>query len=143
MNKDKTLHKDIRKDFPILSKKILKTKDLVYFDTAASAQKPQVVIDELNQFYKSHYSNVSRGVHTLSVESTFKYEDARKRVQKFINAESEREIIFTKSATESINLIANTFAEKHINEGDEIILSVMEHHSNFIPWFLIRDKYKC
>jgi cysteine desulfurase/selenocysteine lyase len=133
----------IRDDFPILKKKILNDKDLVYLDTAASAQKPQVVIDEINSFYCNNYSNVSRGVHTLSVESTFKYEDARKKVQKFINAHSEREIIFTKSATESINLISSSFAEKYINEGDEIILSIMEHHSNIIPWFLIRDKYKC
>ena len=133
----------IREDFPILKKKILNDKDLVYLDTAASAQKPQVVIDEINSFYCNNYSNVSRGVHTLSVESTFKYEDARKKVQKFINADSEREIIFTKSATESINLISSSFAEKYINEGDEIILSIMEHHSNIIPWFLIRDKYKC
>ena len=133
----------IRDNFPILKKKILNDKDLVYLDTAASAQKPQVVIDEINSFYCNNYSNVSRGVHTLSVESTFKYEDARKKVQKFINADSEREIIFTKSATESINLISSSFAEKYINEGDEIILSIMEHHSNIIPWFLIRDKYKC
>ena len=133
----------IRDDFPILKKKILNDKDLVYLDTAASAQKPQVVIDEINSFYCNNYSNVSRGVHTLSVESTFKYEDARKKVQKFINADSESEIIFTKSATESINLISSSFAQKYINEGDEIILSIMEHHSNIIPWFLIRDKYKC
>ena len=135
--------KKIRDDFPILDKKILDNKDLVYLDTAASAQKPKIVIDEINSFYSNSYANVSRGVHTLSVESTFKYEDARKKVQKFINAESEREIIFTKSATESINLISNSFASKHINEGDEIILTVMEHHSNIIPWFLIRDRYKC
>ena len=135
--------KKIRNDFPILNKKILNEKNLVYLDTAASAQKPQVVTDEINSFYLNHYANVSRGVHTLSVESTFKYEDARKKVQKFINAASEREVIFTKSATESINLIANSFAARHINEGDEIILSIMEHHSNIIPWFLIRDKYKC
>mgnify|MGYP001422887907 FL=1 len=135
--------KKIRDDFPILNKKILDSKDLVYLDTAASAQKPKVVIDEINSFYSNNYANVSRGVHTLSVESTFKYEDARKKVQKFINADSEREIIFTKSATESINLIANSFASKYVNEGDEIILTIMEHHSNIIPWFLIRDKYKC
>ena len=113
--------KKIRDDFPILNKKILDSKELVYLDTAASAQKPKVVIDEINSFYSNNYANVSRGVHTLSVESTFKYEDARKKVQKFINADSEREIIFTKSATESINLIANSFASKYINEGDEII----------------------
>jgi cysteine desulfurase/selenocysteine lyase len=135
--------KKIRDDFPILDKKILDNKDLVYLDTAASAQKPKIVIDEINSFYSNNYANVSRGVHTLSVESTFKYEDARKKVQKFINAESEREIIFTKSATESINLLANSFASKYINEGDEIILTIMEHHSNIIPWFLIRDRYKC
>ena len=135
--------KKIRDDFPILNKKILDSKDLVYLDTAASAQKPKVVIDEINSFYSNNYANVSRGVHTLSVESTFKYEDARKKVQKFINADSEREIIFTKSATEGINLIANSFASKYINEGDEIILTIMEHHSNIIPWFLIRDRYKC
>ena len=135
--------KKIRDDFPILDKKILDNKDLVYLDTAASAQKPKVVIDEINSFYSNHYANVSRGVHTLSVESTFKYEDARKKVQKFINADSEREIIFTKSATESINLISNSFASKYINEGDEIILTIMEHHSNIIPWFLIRDRFKC
>ena len=135
--------KKIRDDFPILNRKILDNKNLVYFDTAASAQKPQIVIDEISNFYSNNYSNVSRGIHTLSVESTFKYEDARKKVMKFINADSEKEIIFTKSATESINLLANSFAAKHINEGDEIILTVMEHHSNIIPWFLIRDKYKC
>ena len=135
--------KKIRDDFPILDKKILDNKDLVYLDTAASAQKPKVVIDEINSFYSNNYANVSRGVHTLSVESTFRYEDARKKVQKFINADSEREIIFTKSATESINLISNSFASKYINEGDEIILTVMELHSNIIPWFLIRDRYKC
>ena len=135
--------KKIRDDFPILDKKILDNKNLIYLDTAASAQKPKVVIDEINSFYSNNYANVSRGVHTLSVESTFRYEDARKKVQKFINAESEREIIFTKSATESINLLSNSFASKYINEGDEIILTVMEHHSNIIPWFLIRDRYKC
>ena len=135
--------KKIRDDFPILNKKILNEKDLIYLDTAASAQKPKVVLDEINSFYSNNYANVSRGVHTLSVESTFKYEDARKKVQKFINADSEREIIFTKSATESINLISNSFASKYINEGDEIILTIMEHHSNIIPWFLIRDRYKC
>ena len=113
--------KKIREDFPILNKKILNNKNLIYLDTAASAQKPKVVIDEINSFYSNNYANVSRGVHTLSVEPTFKYEDARKKVQKFINADSEREIIFTKSATESINLIANSFASKYINDIPEDI----------------------
>ena len=134
------LKKDLRADFPALNKKIL-DKNLIYFDTAASAQKPQSVIDELSSFYSNHYSNVSRGVHTLCVEATFKYEDARKKVQKFINAKSENEIIFTKNATESINLISQSYYKKYLKEGDEIILSVMEHHSNLLPWFLLRDNH--
>ena len=141
MDKSKFLNQNIRYDFPILSKKILEKNNLVYFDTAASSQKPNTVINETNDFYQNHYSNVSRGVHTLSVESTFRYEDARKKVQKFINAKSENEIIFTKSATEGINLIAQTFYEKYMQTGDEVILSLMEHHSNLIPWFFLRDKY--
>ena len=134
------LKNNIRADFPALDKKILKN-DLIYFDTAASAQKPTVVIDELSNFYSSHYSNVSRGVHTLCVEATFKYEGARKKTQKFINAKSENEIIFTKNATESINLIAQSYCKRYLKSGDEIILSVMEHHSNLLPWFLLRDNY--
>ena len=134
------LKKDLRADFPALNKKIL-DKNLIYFDTAASAQKPQSVIDELSSFYSNHYSNVSRGVHTLCVEATFKYEDARKKIQKFINARSENEIIFTKNATESINLISQSYYKKYLKEGDEIILSVMEHHSNLLPWFLLRDNH--
>ena len=131
---------NIKNDFPIFSKKIL-DKDLIYFDTAASAQKPELVTKEISDFYSNHYSNVSRVVHTLSVESTFKYEDARKKVKNFINAKSEVEIIFTKSATESINLVAQTFFDKHMEKGDEVILSIMEHHSNLIPWYFLRDKY--
>ena len=134
------INSNIKNDFPIFSKKILE-KDLIYFDTAASAQKPELVTKEISDFYSNHYSNVSRGVHTLSVESTFKYEDARKKVKNFINAKSEDEIIFTKSATESINLIAQTFFDKHMEKGDEVILSIMEHHSNLIPWYFLRDKY--
>ena len=134
------INSNIKEDFPIFSKKIL-NKDLIYFDTAASAQKPKTVIDEIDDFYNNHYSNVSRGVHTLSVESTFKYEDSRKKVRNFINAKSENEIIFTKSATESINLIAQTFCEKYMKKGDEVILSIMEHHSNLVPWYFLREKY--
>ena len=134
------INSNIKNDFPIFSKKILE-KDLIYFDTAASAQKPELVTKEISDFYSNHYSNVSRGVHTLSVESTFKYEDARKKVKNFINAKSEDEIIFTKSATESINLIAQTFCDKYMEKGDEVILSIMEHHSNLIPWYFLRDKY--
>ena len=134
------INKDIRKDFPILEKKIL-DKNLIYFDTAASAQKPQIVIDEQNKFYSDSYSNVSRGVHSLCVDATFKYEGARKKVKEFINARSENEIIFTKNATEAINLVAHTFFQKFMNSGDEVILSIMEHHSNLIPWYFLRDRY--
>ena len=134
------INSNIKNDFPIFSKKIL-DKDLIYFDTAASAQKPKLVTDEISDFYNNHYSNVSRGVHTLSVESTFKYEDARKKIKDFINAKSENEIIFTKSATESINLVAQTFCEKYMQKGDEVILSIMEHHSNLVPWYFLRDKH--
>ena len=134
------LKDNIRADFPVLNKKILKN-DLVYFDTAASAQKPSVVIKELSEFYSNHYSNVSRGVHTLCVEATFKYEEARKKIQKFINAKSANEIIFTKNATESINLVAQSYCRRFLKSGDEIILSVMEHHSNLLPWFFLRDNY--
>ena len=139
MNKS-LLNSNIKDDFPIFKKKIL-NKDLIYFDTAASAQKPKIVINEINNFYNNHYSNVSRGVHTLSVESTFKYEDSRKKVKDFINAKSENEIIFTKSATESINLIAQTFCERFMKKDDEVILSIMEHHSNLVPWYFLREKY--
>ncbi len=134
------LNSNIKDDFPIFKKKIL-NKDLIYFDTAASAQKPKIVINEINDFYNNHYSNVSRGVHTLSVESTFKYEDSRKKVKDFINAKSDNEIIFTKSATESINLVAQTFCERYMKQGDEVILSIMEHHSNLVPWYFLREKY--
>ena len=136
----KEISETVRSDFPILARKILEN-NLIYFDTAASAQKPSIVIDEVTDFYQNHYSNVSRGVHTLCVDATFKYEGARKKVQKFINAKSENEIIFTKSATEGINLVAQTFCEKYMKNGDEVILSIMEHHSNIVPWFFLREKY--
>ena len=136
----KEISETVRSDFPILGRKILEN-NLIYFDTAASAQKPSIVIDEVTDFYQNHYSNVSRGVHTLCVDATFKYEGARKKVQKFINAKSENEIIFTKSATEGINLVAQTFCEKYMKNGDEVILSIMEHHSNIVPWFFLREKY--
>ena len=135
-----SIEKNIKKDFPIFQRKILE-KDLIYFDTAASAQKPTSVINEHKNFYANSYSNVSRGVHTLCVDATYKYEGAREKVKKFINANSENEIIFTKNATEAINLVAQTFFQKFMKTGDEVILSLMEHHSNLIPWFFLRDNY--
>lgn len=130
----------IRNDFPILREKIY-DKQLVYFDNAATTQKPVSVIDKISEVYKKYNSNVHRGVHYLSDESTRMLEGSRDKVRKFINAESEKEIIFTRGTTESVNLIAQTYAEKFLKEGDEIIITEMEHHSNFVPWQLIAERY--
>lgn len=126
----------IRNDFPILNQLIYK-KPLVYFDNGATTQKPQVVIDEEVKIYSHENSNIHRGVHYLSEQLTQRYEDARKVVQKFINAEHDHEVIFTSGTTESINTIAYSFGEKYISEGDEIIISTLEHHANIVPWQMI------
>ncbi len=123
----------IRADFPILKEKI-RNKPLVYLDNAATCQKPQVVIDSISHLYTHEYANVHRGVHTLSIKSTDRYEGAREKVKDFINASSTKEIIFVRGATEAINLIASTFAKANINKGDEILITAMEHHSNIVPW---------
>ena len=123
----------IRKDFQILNQSI-NGKPLIYLDNAASTQKPQVVIDRITDYYKTINSNVHRGVHTLSQKATDAMENARTTVQKFINAKESCEIIFTKGTTESINLVAQTFAQKFLNEGDSILISAMEHHANIVPW---------
>ena len=128
--------KKIREDFPIL-KKTIHGKPLCYLDNAATTQKPQVVIDTLSTFYSSMNSNIHRGVHYLSGVATDAFEKARIKVKGFINASSEKEIIFTRGTTESINLVANSFGRSNIKEGDEIIISHMEHHSNIVPWQLI------
>lgn len=129
----------IRSDFPIFSKKIY-GKDLVYLDTAASAQKPKSVIDSVKDFYETGYSNIHRGVYLLSQEATEAYEDARKKVSAFINAEKEEEIIFVRGATEGINLIASCFGKSFLKEGDEIIISAIEHHANIVPWQILREE---
>jgi cysteine desulfurase/selenocysteine lyase len=126
----------IRNDFPILNQQIYK-KSLVYFDNGATTQKPQVVIDEEVKIYSHENSNIHRGVHYLSEQLTQRYEDARKVVQKFINAEHDHEVIFTSGTTESINTIAYSFGEKYISEGDEIIISTLEHHANIVPWQML------
>lgn len=123
----------IRADFPILKEKI-RNKPLVYLDNAATCQKPQAVIDSISHLYMHEYANVHRGVHTLSVKSTDRYEGAREKVKNFINASSTKEIIFVKGTTEAINLIAQTFAKANIKKGDEILITAMEHHSNIVPW---------
>lgn len=123
----------IREDFPILKEKI-RNHTLCYLDNAATCQKPQAVIDSISYFYAHQYANVHRGVHTLSVKATDRYEGAREKVKNFINAKSTQEIIFVKGTTEAINLIAQTFAKTHIKAGDEILITAMEHHSNIVPW---------
>ena len=124
--------KNICKDFPILSKKI-DGKPLVYLDSAATSQKPQSVIDAISDFYTHYNSNIHRAIYTLGEETTTLYEKAREKVAQFINADP-CEIIFTKGTTESINLVASTWAHEHVKKGDEILISQMEHHSNMVPW---------
>jgi cysteine desulfurase/selenocysteine lyase len=123
----------IRADFPILSRKI-NGKPLIYFDSGATAQKPQQVIDVISEYYSLHNANIHRGVHTLSQEITVAYENARGTIQKHLNAAFAREIIFTKGTTDSISLVAYSFGKKFISTGDEIIVSEMDHHSNILPW---------
>jgi len=123
----------IRADFPILKEKI-RNKPLVYLDNAATCQKPQAVIDSISHLYAHEYANVHRGVHTLSVKATDRYEGTREKVKNFINAKSTKEIIFVKGTTEAINLVAQTFAKANITKGDEILITAMEHHSNIVPW---------
>ena len=128
---------NIKKEFPIFNNKI-QNNDLVYLDSANSAQKPQVVIDRVYDFYTKEFSNVGRSVHYLAVAATNLYENTRVSVQKYINAKDKNEIVFTKGATEAINLVANTFSQKHLKEGDEILLTELEHHSNYVPWHYLR-----
>ncbi len=132
---------EIRKDFPILSRTV-NGKPLVYFDNGATAQKPQQVIDAISHYYAFQNSNIHRGVHTLSREITIAYEEARKTIQLHLNAKQASEIIFTKGTTESINLVAHCFGKINISEGDEIIITQMEHHSNIVPWQLLCEEKK-
>ncbi|ATH93051.1 cysteine desulfurase SufS [Bacillus glycinifermentans] len=125
--------KDIREQFPILHQQV-NGHDLVYLDSAATSQKPRVVIDALDQYYKSYNSNVHRGVHTLGTRATDGYEGAREKVRKFINAKSMQEIIFTRGTTTGLNTIALSYARVNLKPGDEIVITPMEHHANIIPW---------
>ncbi|MCH7653250.1 MAG: cysteine desulfurase [Chloroflexi bacterium] len=130
----------IRKDFPVLSRKV-NGHPLVYLDNAATSQKPSSVIQSLVDYYEGYNANVHRGVHTLSMEATDKYEEAREKVAQFIGAETAESIIWTRNTSESINLVAYTWAQENIGEGDEIVLTPMEHHSNLVPWQKVaRDK---
>jgi len=129
----------IRADFPALAMQVY-GKPLVYLDNAASAQKPKQVLDRLQRAYTEQYANVHRGLHYLANEATEAYEAARETVRAFINAERKEEIIFTRNATEAINLVAYTFGRERIKAGDEIVLSIMEHHSNIVPWHFLRER---
>ena len=130
---------DIRKDFPILSREV-NGKPLVYLDNGATSQKPQVVIDAINSYYSHDNANIHRGVHTLSQVATTAYEEARKKIQHWINAELSEEVLFTKGTTDGVNIIANAWGRFHLQKGDEVIITEMEHHSNIVPWQMICDE---
>ena len=129
----------IRADFPILARKV-NGKPLVYVDNAATTQKPKVVIDRLRHYYEFENANIHRGVHTLSAEATAAHEEARESVQRFINARESREIIFTRGATESINLVAQTWGVRNLRADDEIVVSQLEHHANIVPWQMLCEQ---
>jgi cysteine desulfurase / selenocysteine lyase len=130
----------VREDFPALALKIY-GKQLVYLDNAASAQKPNAVLQRMTDAYHSEYANVHRGLHYLANAATEAYEGARAKVAKFVNARRNEEIIFTRNVTEAINLVASSWGEPNIKEGDEIVLSIMEHHSNIVPWHFLRERH--
>ena len=129
----------IRDEFPFLNLKI-NEGSAVYLDNAASSQKPRTVIDRLSQVYEQEYANVHRGIHHLSMKATENFEDARNEIARFINSKSSEEIIFTKNATEAINLVASSYGSANIQNGDEIIISMLEHHSNIVPWHFLRER---
>lgn len=133
---------EIRKQFPVLGR-LINGKPNTFLDTGASAQKPQCVIDKMLKVYSEDYANVHRGSYLLSEEITLEYEKARRTVQKFINAKSDKEIVFTRNATESINLVATAWGRKFLKKGDEILISEAEHHANLIPWQQVRDETGC
>lgn len=129
----------VRSDFPILQETV-HGKPLVYLDNAATSQKPRVVIETINRYYEAENSNIHRGVHYLSSEATEAYEEARKKVRRFINAASEKEILFVRGTTEAVNLVAQSYGRTYLQAGDEVLISHMEHHSNIVPWQLLRDQ---
>ena len=129
----------VRKDFPILNQTAY-GKPLIYFDNAATSQKPQVVIDALTKYYSEYNANIHRGVHFLSQKASQAFDDVRVKVHQFIGSKVEQELIFTRGTTESINLVASTYGRKNIGEGDELIISAMEHHSNIVPWQMLCEE---
>mgnify|MGYP001377829255 FL=1 len=131
--------KSIKSQFPIFKNKI-NGKPLIYLDNANSSQKPKSVIDRISKFYSKEFSNIGRSVHSLAVTATNRFEDTRDLVKKYINAKSREEIIFTKNATEAINLVASSYGENFIKKGDEILITELEHHANYVPWHFLRQK---
>jgi len=131
---------NLLKDFPILSREVHPGVSLAYLDSAATSQKPASVIDAMDEYYRRTNANIHRGIHVLAEEATAKYEDARQKVARFINAHSEREIIFTRNTTEAINLVAYTWARANLKNGDLVILTEMEHHSNLVPWQILASE---
>ncbi len=136
MTAEKTSITEIRKQFPVLDQSV-NGKPLIYFDNAATSQTPQSVIDALSHYYQRDNANIHRGIHTLAERATTAYEDTRKAIQNFINANEVEEVIFTKGTTEGINLVAHSYGRKFLKEGDEIIITGMEHHSNIVPWQIL------
>src|SRR5512147_1493947 len=128
----------IRKDFPILEREVRPGVKVAYLDSTATAQKPLAVIDAMDNYYRRSNANIHRGVHTLAEEATYLYEQARVKIAKFINAPSAHQVIYTRNTTESINLVAYTWARANLKSGDLVILTEMEHHSNLIPWHILQ-----
>ena len=142
-NNYQDLAKITRPDFPILADKTSNKKSFIYLDHAATSQKPKKVIESLTNYYMHTNANVHRGAHTLSAKATAEFEEARQITTEFIGATSYKEIVFTRNATEAINLVAHSWGDKIVKEGDEILLSVMEHHSNLVPWQLLAQRTGC
>ncbi|HOQ49561.1 MAG TPA: aminotransferase class V-fold PLP-dependent enzyme, partial [Candidatus Kapabacteria bacterium] len=130
---------EIRQDFPVLNR-LVYGKPLVYLDNAATTQKPKCVISAISDYYLNYNSNIHRGVHRLSQEATDEYEKSRKIIKEFINAKNASEIIFTRGTTEGINLVANSFVRPRLNEGDEVLITYIEHHSNIVPWQIVCEE---
>ena len=130
----------VRRDFPVLKREVRPGVPLIYLDNAATSQRPVQVIAEMTRFYRDHNANIHRGVHTLSVEATDLYEGARAKIAAFINAPDPNEVIYTRNTTESINLVAHGWGRKFLESGDEVVVTEIEHHSNIVPWQLLRDE---
>ena len=129
----------IREDFPILKRQV-NEKPLIYFDNAATSQKPNSVIDTIDRYYRDYNANIHRGIHKLAEQATLAHEEAREKVAKFINAKRSGEVIFTRNATEALNLVADSWGRANVGKGDKIVLTIMEHHSNFVPWQLLAEE---